>query len=847
LAGSSSRPPRRSARPSSSTPRSATSGSRTASSGSSSRSAGTPAATAAAPRSRRAAAPRKANGRRKFWNYPRQEYTGLHRWLPSWRFLLGSFLTVMFLGVGAVVAAYAMTDIPDPNEDVKAQTSTIYYADEDGGRGDVMGTFAVQPRQIVEFETLPDYVGNAVVAIEDHSFWDNSGISVEALGRAFLNNIKGGDRQGGSTLTQQYVERYLVGQTTTDYVGKAQEVLLALKIGRERTKPEILGGYLNTIYFGRDSYGIQVAAQSYFGVDAKDLTISQAALLAGIIPSPNNWDPAVDPQRAEQRWNTVLNNMVTYGFLDASERAKQEFPETIEVKKNQKYAGAQGYLLDMVKRELAKEPLLIDEDDLNRKGYQILTTIRKPMQKEIVKAGNSVYSGKLTNGDKPSGRLKVGMATIDPSDGAILALYGGKDFLKDQFNHVSLDAIQAASTFKPFTLVAALEQGIPLSKTFSGRNNLELKSWGDKKVVNFGGVNYPWVSLKYATEQSINSVYAQLNDIVTPEKTVETAKAAGITTPLTANPANVLGTDAVHPLDMASAYATFAAQGVHRDPFIVRQVLNANGTEAYNAQDSSSKRFEPEIMAETSYALQQVVQNGSGKDWVKPLGRPIAGKTGTSNENKSAWFVGYTPQLATVVALSQTPESGKGWEKITPFGFKPSGIKNPEITGSSVPAQLWAAYMGQVFEMPQYSKVVDFPERPNLRPTSTAAPTRTQTAKPTQEPTKTEEPSAKVRVPGALVGALQADAFGALVDAGLTPQVTQAYSETVPKGQVISTDPPGGKRVDRGSVVTIVVSQGPKPKPTNPPQTPDPSPSSTAPASAGGEAGPDKPGGRSGG
>ncbi len=746
-----------------------------------------------------------------------------------------------------MVAAYAMTDVPDANDDVKAQTSTVYYADEDGKRGDVMGTFAVQPRQIVEYSTLPEYVGNAVVAIEDHSFWDNSGVSVEALGRAFLNNIKGGSRQGGSTLTQQYVERYLVGETTTDYVGKAQEVLLALKIGRERTKPEILGGYLNTIYFGRDSYGIQVAAQSYFGVDAKDLTVSQAALLAGIIPSPNNWDPAVDPARAEQRWNTVLNNMVTYGFLDASERAKQEFPKTIKVKKNQKYAGAQGYLLDMVKRELAKEPLQIDEDDLNRKGYQILTTIRKPMQAEIVRAGKSVYSGDLTNGDKPNSRLKVGMATIDPSDGAILALYGGKDFLKDQYNHVSLDAIQAASTFKPFTLVAALEDGIPLSKTFSGRSNMELKSWGEKKVVNFGGVSYPWVSLKYATEQSINSVYAQLNDIVTPEKTVETAKAAGITTPLTANPANVLGTDAVRPLDMASAYATFAAQGVHHDPFVVRQVVNPDGTEAYNAQDTSSKRFDADIMAETSYALQQVVENGSGKDWVKPLGRPIAGKTGTSNENKSAWFVGYTPQLATVVALSQTPKSGSGWERIDEFGYKPSGIKNAEITGSSVPAQLWAAYMAKVFEMPQYKEVVDFPDRPNLRPTSSPAPSRTSTAKPTQEPTQTQEPSAEVRVPGGLVGALQADAFGALVDAGLTPQVTQAYSSSVPKGQVVSTDPSGGARVPRGSVVTVVVSQGPKPKPTNPPQTPNPTPSATAQGASRGEAGPDRPAGRSGG
>ncbi|MBU4215660.1 MAG: transglycosylase domain-containing protein, partial [Actinobacteria bacterium] len=209
----------------------------------------------------------------RFWNYPRPGYHGLHRWLPSWRFVVASALGFVFLVLGLVVAAYQGIAVPDPTAEVTDQTTKVYFASEDGtsDRGNLMGTYPGINREIVDYSTLPEYVGQAVVASEDRTFFTNSGVDPRGIVRAFLNNVSGGAQQGASTLTQQYVENYYLG-ATHDYVGKAKEALLAIKIAQTESKEEILGRYLNTNYFGRGAYGIQAAAQAYFGVDAKDLT-----------------------------------------------------------------------------------------------------------------------------------------------------------------------------------------------------------------------------------------------------------------------------------------------------------------------------------------------------------------------------------------------------------------------------------------------------------------------------------------------------------------------------------------------------------------------------------------------
>lgn len=756
----------------------------------------------------RGAAPRDG-GRRRFFDYPRRGYTGLHRWLPSWRFVVGSFLAFVFLCLGVGVAAYALTDVPDPDSFAEQQASTVTFSD-----GSPLGTFPGPDRTIVDYETLPAFIGQAVVSAEDRTFFENQGVSITGMGRALLNNLRGGDTQGGSTLTQQYVERFYVGETTTSYVGKAKETLLAIKIGQTETKEQILGRYLNTIYFGRDAYGIEAASQAYFGRPAAQLTVSEAAVLAGLIPSPNNWDPAVSPEKSQQRWAYVLDGMVRDGYLTQADRDALVFPTDtlVAYSRSDTYGGTNGYLLQYVKQELTATGS-ITEEMLGTAGLTITTTIDPTVQNEAVAAVGRLRTGQLSDGATPDPALKVGVVSVDPATGGIVSLYGGEDFLVDQIDRVSRDRIQAGSTFKPFTLIAGLENGVPLTKRYDGRSPQDFPGWDN--VRNFGGTDYGRIDLVKATEQSVNTVYAQLNLEVGPEKTVDVASRAGITTPVESVPSNVLGSATVRPLDMASAYATIAAQGVYHKPFMVRQAVYPDGAVAYTGETAPTQVFDAAVMADTTYAMTQVVEEGSGERYVKPLGREIAGKTGTSTDNKSAWFVGFTPQIATAVAFSQVGENGKDQVTITPWG---RGVE--EITGSTWPAALWASYMGPVFTLPAYVDEVAFPPRANVN--KAVEPTQAPT---TQAPVETTPPAPEqpttVAVPSGVEGSLVGDAQAAITNAGLVPAVTEEYN-ALPSGTVIAVSPGAGSQVAPGSTVTLRVSRGPQPQQPAPTQSPAP-------------------------
>lgn len=773
-----------------------------------------------APRTPKGRGPTKGRGKpagpRRLVDYPRQGYTGVRRWLPSWRFLLGGLLGLVFLGFGALVAFYVTLKVPSPSAEVKYQTSTVYFADvADGQRGEQMGQFAQQKREIVDdFSSLPDYLSHAVVSMEDRTFYENSGVDLKGIARAFLNNVTGGAQQGASTLTQQYVERYLVGKTTKDYVGKLREAMLAYKISKTQDKNEILLGYLNTIYLGRDSYGVQAAAQSYFGVDAKDLTIEQAALLAGIIPSPNTWDPATAPEKAQARWNLVLDAMVKEGYLDATQRAGMQFPATVAYTPSNTMSGTNGYLLQMVLDEL-QATMGLSKDDVNRGGYTVVTTIDKQVQDEAVRSAGDLYDGTLA-GAAPNPRLRLGITTIDPSTGAIVALYGGPDYLADQRNTVTYEKIQAGSTFKPYTLIAALEKGIGLKTTFSGKSPQTLPGWDNKPVKNFGsgqGEQFGTIDLVKATAESVNTVYAQLNNEVGPDASADVATRVGVTIPQPKVASNVLGVGDVHVLDQATGFATIAAQGVYTKPHIVAQVLNPDGSVAYTGAQTPARVVAADVTSDVTYAMQQVVQQGTAEKYVKPLGVPIAGKTGTSQDNKSAWFIGFTTRLVTAVAMFQNGEDGSSIESITPFGT------DDQVTGGLWPAKLWADYMKPVLALPQWQATTPFPEPSYVGGSPTPAPTATatETVEPTETPT--QEPS-QVAVPDIRQGMLEADAQAALYAVGLQPQTVTQLSD-VQKGRVISLQPASGTLVDVGSTVTLVVSSGSPPTPT-------PTPTSTA-------------------
>lgn len=439
----------------------------------------------------------KPSQRKRGWNYPRQGMGPIRRWLPSWRFIVGSIIALGALGIGLFAAAWVTTPVPEPEELALAESTTVYFSDGETA----IGTLAEVNRTTVDTATLPEYVGLAVVASEDRRFYSNSGVDLIGITRALWNNIRGGETQGGSTLTQQYVENYYLG-TTTSITGKVREAIIALKVDQSKSKDEILGDYLNTIYFGRGAYGIEAAAEAYFGVPAAELTLSQSALLAGIIPAPSAWDPAIDPDQAEQRWNHVLGAMVEEEFITQDERDAQVFPETIAPGGSDRFAGTNGYLLAMARDELISgDDAPFTEDQLNREGLSIVTTFDAGMQAAAV----ATIEGMPSDHDEFT---KATLVSIDPATGGVRALYGGTDYLTETYNRATQAVYQGGSTFKPFTLIAALEQGIPLDQTYESYDNMEI----DGVVIpNYDSQDRGRIDLVEATADSVNTVYVQLN------------------------------------------------------------------------------------------------------------------------------------------------------------------------------------------------------------------------------------------------------------------------------------------------------------------------------------------------
>ena len=692
----------------------------------------------------------KPTGWRRHLNYPRRGKGPIHRWVPSWRFVLGCFLGLIALMVLGFAVAYAVIKVPQPSQFAQAQTTTVYYAD---GKTE-MGTFAEVDRTIIDTSKLPDYVGNAVVASEDRTFYSNNGVDPKGIIRAFVNNMRGGATQGASTLTQQYIKNYYV-DTTSSYSGKFKQAIMAIKIDREMSKEEILDSYLNTVYFGRGAYGIQAASKAFFNKDATDLTVSESALLAGILPAPSAWDPAIDATAAKQRWERVMTYELEDGYITQDEYDQAAFPETTTEAQQETYAGTNGYLLQMVRDELKSAG--ISNEKVDTGGYKITTTINKTDQDAAVAAVNDLPEGASSN-------LRKSLVSVDVSTGGILALYGGEDYLKNRVNTATDAVAQAGSTFKPFALVAALENGDTLANGYYGTSPMTIEG---TSFHNYENVSYGWCNLIKATTYSINTVYLQLNKDLGPKVTNEVAVRAGYpegTAGLDEYTQNVLGSASPHTIDIATAYTTFAGQGTRRTLHIVSQVTTADGAVAYTGDTSGDKVFDDGVMADATYAMQQVVNSGSGTKALA-LGRPVAAKTGSSSDNKSAQFAGYTPQIATAVSLFQTGADGSE-ESITPWGYY------SEITGSTYPAEIFTEYMQTALaDLP----VEYFPERtdgswtpgglygktqaveeettlPTQDAVETPEATTEPTEEPTQEPTQEEQATQDAADPRATAG-----------------------------------------------------------------------------------------------
>lgn len=631
-------------------------------------------------------------------------------------------LVMVIVSAGAFLTAYAMIKVPAPGEFALAQKTTVYYSDG----ATEMGTFAEVDRTVIDASTLPKYVGYAVVASEDRSFYTNSGIDLKGIGRAIINNLAGGARQGGSTLSQQYVERYYL-DTTTSYLGKLKEAILALKINRQQSKDEILGNYLNTIYFGRGAYGIEEASKKYFGHPASELTLSESALLAGIIPAPSAWDPAVDPDQAKARWERVLNLMVEDGYISAEDASAAKFPETIDEASSTSMSGTKGYLLQQIRVELARDAGLSDEE-IDSGGLRVVSTIDKDMQAAAEKAVASIPEGHSPN-------LRVALSAVNPENGEVYAAYGGADYQERQQNAVTQDRAMAGSTFKPFGLLAYIEAGGSIDDMYNGNSPLEVtdpRTGETAEVTNFADMSYGYVTMLRATALSINSAYALMNVEVGPEQTRQTAIKLGLpedTPSLGDEMFNVLGSASPHNLDLTRAYATLASGGIRTTPHFVREVSNGNSSSViYSAPTSGERVVEAADISAIMPALEATAEWGSAEK-ASALGRPVAAKTGSSEDNRSAQFAGFIPQMATVVSMYQPSEDGMSEESITPFGGEES------ITGSTWPGSVWRDFMLAATEK---LEVRDFEW---FTPQSRISSFDTYTPEPEPSPTPTPEPS----------------------------------------------------------------------------------------------------------
>jgi membrane peptidoglycan carboxypeptidase len=630
--------------------------------------------------------------------------------------IIGWLFVAGIVGTIALVAAFAIsvatTTIPKPSEVAVAQATVVYWSD---GKTEI-GRLGTVNRESIPLYDVPLSVRHAVLAAEDRSFYSHGGFSIPGIGRAILNNLRGKPSQGGSTITQQYAKNAYLTQERT-WRRKYKELVLAVKLELSTNKDQILEDYLNTIYFGRGAYGIQAASQAYFGKDAKDLGISQGAMLAAIINAPNGLAPETNLTGLKGRWAYVVAGMTKEGWLKPAQAAALTFPVIKPNADVNQYAGVNGYLLSTVQSQLYK--LGYTDADINLRGLRVVSTFNRQAERAIVHAVEAKGPKTGTDG------LRIGGAMIRPQTGEVVAIYGGPDYLKNQLNNATQARGLAGSTFKPFGLVAGFRRKISLYSIWNGNSPQTINGY---TLRNYSNESWGYITLLKATENSVNTVFVPMGIQAGIGKVYEAALDAGI--PATApgmhpDATLVLGTASPTPAELATAYATFANGGKRNDRTYIDSVSTAQGKSLYVYKPKPVQTIEPAVDNEVTYALQNVITNGTGFA-AQALGRPAAGKTGTTDNNMSAWFAGYTPQYACVFMMVKEKNG-------LPVSLAGTGGMY-QVTGGSFPARMWTLAMNDALKgMP----IVPFPPYVPSGPRPSATPTPTATATPTVTPSAT--------------------------------------------------------------------------------------------------------------
>ncbi|TMR27421.1 carboxypeptidase [Nonomuraea zeae] len=593
-------------------------------------------------------------------------------------------------------------------------------------------------RKNVELTKVPEHVRDAVIAAENRSFYEDGGVSLKGTARAVWSTVSGQQLQGGSTITQQLVRNYYSGLSQERSITrKFKEILISMKVDQSKSKDWVLEQYLNTIYFGRGANGVQSAARAYFGKDVEKLSVAEGAYLAAVIQQPSRFaDPkGSDLAAAQQRWQSVITAMRQTRSLTAGEAAAQRFPVLKTPKKPFELKGQAQYMLEQVTSELNRRGYT--DEDINGGGLRIVTTFDKKLMAAAEQAVEDVLP------ESTPKKVRTGLAAVAPSTGEVIAFYGGRPSQSAYYDSAFSAKVMAGSTFKPYTLAAALNNGFDLSTRVDGNSPLRVASAAEP-IPNDSDRSYGRINLVSATQNSVNTAFVDLGQKVGLDKVAATAEAAGIPESQLQQHENAasfpLGVASVSAVQNASGFSTFANKGVHMEAHVVKSVTNGAGEKTV-IQPVATKVIDEQAAADTTYAMQQVVKYGTGTA-ARLYDRPVAGKTGTTDDSASVWFNGFTPQLAVAVDMFRDDNATV---KIPGYGTQ---------FGGQLPAQIWRAFMTEamagepVEEFPEpseygYSSDYSVPDQDRDAPDQEYTPPANPDGWPTPEPDPTfSEPPA---------------------------------------------------------------------------------------------------------
>ncbi|HEV7193074.1 MAG TPA: transglycosylase domain-containing protein [Jatrophihabitantaceae bacterium] len=640
--------------------------------------------------------------------------------------------------VSTVVLFYTLTNVPRPETLALPQVAKILYAN-----GTTLSTIGDQNRTIIRLDQVPQQVRWEVLAAEDRGFYSEPGVSIKGTLRAVASDLTGGDTQGGSGITQQYVKNAYLNDSRT-LSRKLKELMIAVKLARQYSKDQILEFYLNRVYFGRGAYGIEAAAQTYFGVDISKVTVAQGAVLAALLRAPSYYDPAVNPAAARSRWQYVLDGMVATKHLTQQQEAAVVYPTALKPRAST--LGATGWAALIQYQVLAElEAHGISRDDVINKGMTIRTTIDPSAQNAAVSAIQQTFS----NLTKQQRNMKNALVAVNPATGAVLAYYGGpngKDYagVVDNNDYAGIGARPAGSSFKPYTLATALTE--TLRKT-AGVPHYTIDSYVDgSQCVHITGVKIcndpsdaPYssssIQVKRAMYYSLNTTFDQMAEAVGPDQVAKIAHAAGVSKTIGGKPTLMnsdgstsfgigIGDYAVHPIDQAVGFATFANNGVANAAFFVQKVTASDGSIVYEHKAQPVQAVDPKVANDVTLTLEPIAANG---DTPMNNGRVAAAKTGTegistkSNANSDAWLVGYTPQVSAAVWVG----SGDSVHPIVNSGGGPE-------YGRDLPGKTWTlfmnAYLANKPNLPMATKqMITGGESTAPKPTKSPTPTPSKT------------------------------------------------------------------------------------------------------------------------